>query len=73
MAERLVPTTSEADSGILHVNKWKQFKTSLLLVYLVFVLAILGARGFTDPVKPYTSLDTERFIVNQYEKTIKPI
>ena len=37
----------------LDVNKWKQFKTSLLLVYLVFVLAILGARWFADPVKPY--------------------
>ncbi len=34
----------------LHVNKWKQFKTSLLLMlYLVLVLAILGARWFTEP------------------------
>ena len=33
----------------VNVNKWKQSKTSLLLVYFVLVLAILGARWFTEP------------------------
>ena len=37
----------------LYKDSAQSGKTSLLLVYLVFVLAILGARWFADPVKPY--------------------